>query len=99
MSDIEDVAQRLFDAIDSADIKAVRTIVDDELYPMVMHERDAVNWMAQPANLTKLHKALMEKLDIPQKLLMLRNRIPGTHRRSVMFVKAISNALKRVDEE
>jgi len=99
MSNIETVTGRLLDAIDAKDVKAARAIVDDELAVMVIDDRDTINWIAQPVNLTKLHNSLMDNLGIPRKMLMLRNRVPSTHRRSIMFVKAISNALKRLDTE
>lgn len=99
MSNIEEVTGRLFEAVEAKDVKSARSIVDNELGQLVINDRDTINWIAQPVNLTKLHNALMENLQIPRKMLMLRNRVPSTHRRSLMFVKAISNALKRLDEE
>lgn len=99
MSKIEDLTDRIFAAIDKRDIKTVRQLVDEELADLVVNDRETINWIAQPVNLTKLHNELMEKLDVPRNLLMLRHRVPSTHRRSVMFVKAISNGLKRVDKE
>ncbi len=99
MSKTEEVIDRLFVAIGNKDVKQAREIVDGELAQMVIDDRETINWIAQPVNLTKLHNELMEHLEIPRKMLMLRNRVPSTHRRSVMFVKAISNALKRLDAE
>ena len=99
MSKTEEVIDRLFVAIGNKYVKQAREIVDGELAQMVIDDRETINWIAQPVNLTKLHNELMEHLEIPRKMLMLRNRVPSTHRRSVMFVKAISNALKRLDAE
>ena len=99
MSKTEEVMDRLFVAIGDKNVKQAREIVDGELAQMVIDDRETINWIAQPVNLTKLHNELMEHLGIPRKMLMLRNRVPSTHRRSVMFVKAISNALKRLDAE
>ena len=99
MSKTEEVMDRLFVAISDKNVKQAREIVDSELAQMVIDDRETINWIAQPVNLTKLHNELMEHLEIPRKMLMLRNRVPSTHRRSVMFVKAISNALKRLDAE
>ena len=91
--------RRIFDEIDNKNIKAVRTLVDEELSQLVINDKEAINWVAQPANLKKLHTELTTKLGVPRNLLMLRNRVTSTHRRAVMFVKAISNGLKRVDIE
>lgn len=99
MSNIESLMNRIFAAIDERDVKKVRQLVDDELSQLVLNDRETINWIAQPVNLTKLHNELMNKLEVPRNLLMLRNRVPSTHRRSVMFVKAISNGLKRIDTE
>lgn len=91
--------RRIFDEIDKKNIKNVRKLVDEELAKLVIDDREAINWIAQPVNLTKFHNELISKLGVPRNLLMLRHRVTSTHRRAVMFVKAISNGLKRVDLE
>jgi len=97
MSKIEDLMERIFAAIDTQDVKSVRALVEDELSVMVMTDPETIKWIVQPLNLTKLHNKLTEKLNIPHRMFMLRNRIPSQHRRAVMFVKAISNGLTRAD--
>ena len=97
MSKIEDLMERIFAAIDTQDVKAVRALVENELAVMVMTDPETIKWIVLPVNLTKLHSQLTEKLNIPHRMFMLRNRIPSQHRRAVMFVKAISNGLARAD--
>lgn len=97
MSKIEDLMERIFASIETDDIKLTRILVD-ELYELVLHDRESIGWILQPVNITKLHNAIMEQYDIPRKMLMLRNRVPSAHRRAVMFIKAIANGLKRADE-
>jgi hypothetical protein len=99
MSKIQGTMDRIFSAIDANDIKAVSTLVDNELADLVLNDPESVKWIVTPANITKLHNALTEQFGIPRKMFMLRNRIPGQHRRAVMFVKAISNGLRRADVE
>ena len=96
MSKIDELMPRIFAEIESKNIKETITLID-ELYELVLHDKEAVAWLLQPVNITQLQNSLTEHFGIPRKMFMLRNRVPSAHRRAVMFVKAISNGVKRAD--
>jgi hypothetical protein len=96
MSKIEDLMERIFTEVEKKDIKTTIALVE-ELSELVLHDKEAVAWLLQPINITKFHNSLTEHFGIPRKMFMLRNRVPSAHRRAVMFVKAISNGLRRAD--
>jgi hypothetical protein len=55
-----------------------------------------VMWITEPVNLTKVHKALAEDLDVPPRLLAIRRTMLNRTQRAVLLVQAIENGIKRV---
>lgn len=69
-----------------------------ELEHLVMNDVEYINWVTDPVNITGLHQSLITNMDIPHRLLLLKNRVPNKHRRAIMFVKIMYNAVKRIQE-
>lgn len=57
---------------------------------------DHVLWITEPANLTKVHKALAEDLDVPSRLLTIRRIQMNRTQRAVLLVQCIEMAIKKV---
>jgi hypothetical protein len=55
-----------------------------------------VMWITDPANLTKIHTELINKLGIPAKLMSIRRGNYSRTRKAVMLVQAMEFAVKRV---
>lgn len=52
-----------------------------------------------PPVITDLHKQIGESFGVPQRAMMLKNRVSTTQRRALLFVKAMQNGLNKVKEE
>lgn len=57
---------------------------------------DYVIWITEPANLTSVHKALAEDLQVPPKLLAIRRAVMSRTQRAVMLVQAMEMGIKKV---
>jgi hypothetical protein len=56
---------------------------------------DYVVWITEPVNLTSVHKALAEDLNVPPKLLAIRRSALNRTQKAVMLVQAIEVSIKR----
>lgn len=68
------------------------------LHDMALSNAALVKWIIVPANITDLHKRLIESLDVAPRMMQLRKRIPQYRKRAVFFVKAMQNGVNRLDE-
>jgi hypothetical protein len=57
---------------------------------------DYVLWITEPANLTLVHKALAEDLQVPQRLLAIKRVAMSRTQKAVLLVQAIEMAVKKV---
>ena len=57
---------------------------------------DYVMWITEPANLTSVHKALAEDLNVPPRLLAIKRASMNRTQKAVLLVQAIELAVKRV---
>lgn len=57
---------------------------------------DFVLWITEPVNLTSVHKALADDLNVPPRLLVIRRMAMSRTQRAVLLVQAIENAIKKV---
>jgi hypothetical protein len=55
-----------------------------------------VLWISEPVNLTAVHKALVDELSIPQRLLAIKRMKFTRTQRAIMLMQAMENAVKRV---
>lgn len=57
---------------------------------------DYVTWITEPANLTLVHKALADDLDVPPRLLAIRRMNMSRTQKAVLLVQAIELGIKKV---
>ena len=88
----------LIESINSKDAQQALTQVqqfrDNMRNPTV--GADYVMWITEPVNLTSVHKALAEDLNVPPKLLAIRRSSMNRTQKAVLLVQAMELAVKRV---
>lgn len=57
---------------------------------------DYVNWISEPANLTRVHKALAEDLGVPPRAMAIKRLLMSRTQRASLLVQAMEIAVKRV---
>lgn len=57
---------------------------------------DYVMWISEPANLTRVHKALAEDLGVPPRAMAIKRVLMSRTQRAVMLVQAMEIAIKKV---
>ena len=90
--------EKLLEAIKSKDAQQFVTQVQQ--YKEGMRDTtvgaDYVVWITEPANLTKVHKALAEDLGIPPRALAIRRLLMSRTQKAVLLVQAMEIATKKV---
>lgn len=93
-----DIGSTLLEAIKSKDAQQALTQV--QLFKEKMRDTtvgaDYVMWISEPVNLTSVHKALAEDLNVPPRLLAIRRSVMNRTQKAVLLVQAIELSLKRV---
>ncbi len=88
----------LLESINSKDAQTALTQIqqfkDNMRNPTV--GADYVMWITEPVNLTSVHKALAEDLNVPPRLLAIRRAMMNRTQKAVLLFQAIENAVKRV---
>lgn len=56
---------------------------------------DYVMWISEPTNLTKVHQAIVDNLDIPQRAMAIIRRLMSRTQRAVLLTQAMEIAIKR----
>jgi hypothetical protein len=59
---------------------------------------DYVTWITEPVNLTLVHKALIDKLSVPPRLLAIRRASMSRTTKAVLLMTAIELAIKKVHQ-
>lgn len=92
------IGQALTDAITNKDV--VLTFSEICQYRDNMYSPDIgakyVIWITEPANLSNIHKLLIDNLNIPPKLLAIRRSNMSRTQKGVLLMQAIEIAVKRV---
>ncbi len=57
---------------------------------------DYVMWITEPVNLTSVHKALAEDLNVPPRLLAIKRAAMNRTQKAVLLVQAIEMSIKKV---
>lgn len=57
---------------------------------------DYVTWISEPANLTRVHKALAEDLSVPPRAMAIKRVLMSRPQRASLLVQAMEIAIKRV---
>jgi len=98
MTATTDIGQKLFAAIKSKD--ALQSLTEVQQFKENMRDTtvgtDFVLWITEPVNLTSVHKALAEDLNVPPRLLVIRRMAMSRTQRAVLLVQAIENAIRKV---
>ena len=93
-----DIGSALLDSISSKN--ALEAITQVQQFKENMKDitvgADHVMWITEPANLTRVHKALAEDLDVPSRLLAIRRIQMNRTQRAVLLVQSIEMAIKKV---
>lgn len=88
----------LLESINSKDAQQALTQVQqfrDNMKNMTVGA-DYVMWITEPVNLTSVHKALAEDLNVPPRLLAIRRSIMNRTQKAVLLMQAVELAIKRV---
>ena len=56
---------------------------------------DYVAWISEPVNLTKVHKALAEDLDVPPRAMAIKRVLMSRTQRAMLLTQAMELAIKR----
>jgi len=59
---------------------------------------DYVLWISEPANLTKVHKALADDLGVPPRAMAIKRVLMSRTQRAVLLVQAMEIAIRRVHQ-
>lgn len=57
---------------------------------------DYVLWISEPANLTRVHKALADDLGVPPRAMAIKRVLMSRTQRAVLLTQAMEIAIKRV---
>jgi hypothetical protein len=57
---------------------------------------DFVLWISEPVNLTNVHKALAEDLEVPARAMAIKRVLMSRTQRAVLLVQAMETAIKKV---
>jgi hypothetical protein len=88
-------ADRLFGAIKSKDIESTRLALA-ELRELMRNDVQYILWLTEPANLTTIHRLLVENFAIPPKAMMVKMRNMTRLQKGFYFLQGIENGVKRV---
>lgn len=88
---------KLLEAIKSKDVQLAITEVRQFNASMcdVTVGANYVAWITAPANLTSVHKALVEDLNIPPRLLAIRRMLMSRPQKAALLIKSMEKALER----
>lgn len=89
---------QLLEAISSKDVQKAYTQVQQfrEKMKDTTVGIDYVAWISEPVNLTKVHKALAEDLDVPPRAMVIKRVLLSRTQRAMLLVQAMEGAIKRV---
>jgi hypothetical protein len=57
---------------------------------------DYVTWISEPVNLTRVHQALAEDLDVPPRAMAIKRVLMSRPQRASLLIQAMEIAIKRV---
>ena len=88
----------LLESIKSKDVH--KSITQIRQYKEYMRDitvgADFVSWISEPVNLTRVHKALAEDLDVPPRAMMIKRVLMSRTQKAVLLIQAMEIAIKRV---
>jgi DNA-binding LytR/AlgR family response regulator len=69
----------------------IKTAIDVE------KDVEAVTYIINPENLTRIQKALCEQMGVMHRYLQLRNRVHSASRRASLFIQAMINGVEKLN--
>lgn len=90
--------EELLSSINSKD--AQKSITTVQQFREMMRDTtvgaDYVNWISEPVNLTRVHKALADDLGVPPRAMAIKRVLMSRTQRAVLLIQAMEMAIKRV---
>lgn len=98
MASASEFGTRLLETIKSKDAQKSYMQVQQfrEYMKDVTVGSDYVTWISEPANLTRVHQALAEDLNVPPRALAIKRVLMSRPQRAYLLVQAMEIAIKRV---
>ncbi len=94
----EEAGTELLETIKSCD--ALKSLTLIQQFKEMMHNQvvggDYVVWISEPANLTRVHQALADNLQVPPRLLAIRRVSRTRTQKALILITAMEIALKRI---
>lgn len=94
----KEFGELLLETINSKDV--LKTITQVQQFKESMRNvtvgADYVAWISEPANLTRLHKALAEDLGVPPRAMAIKRVAMTRTQKAVLLVQAMEIAIKRM---
>lgn len=92
-----EAGEALLESIKSKD--ALKTMTQIQQFRENMKDMavgaDFVAWISEPVNLTKIHKALAEDLDVPPRAMAIKRALMSRTQRAMLLTQAMELAVKR----
>lgn len=95
-SNIDEKLAKLIEAIDLNNLEDCKNITGDLLI-LCISNAPLAKWITIPSNLRALQELLATTFDIDHRQFQLKTRVASRQRRAILFLKAISIALGRID--
>lgn len=98
MTTASEFGENLLVAITGKDVQKSYTLVQQfrEKMRNTTVGTDYVLWISEPANLTRVHKALAEDLGVPPRALAIKRVQMSRTQKAVLLVQAMEIAIKKV---
>ena len=100
MSSAGESGEKLLETIKSKDAQKSYTQVQQfrEKMKDTTVGADYVLWISEPANLTRVHSALAEDLDVPPRAMAIKRVAMTRTQKALLLVQAMEIAIKRVHQ-
>lgn len=98
MNQATEFGKLLLETIKSKDVQKSLSLVQQfrEKMKDTTVGADYVSWISEPVNLTGVHKALAEDLDVPPRAMLIKRVLMSRTQKAVLLIQAMEIAIKRV---
>lgn len=98
MASASEFGIQLLETIKSKDVQKSYTIIQQ--FKENMKDQtvgaDYVTWISEPANLTRVHQALAEDLEVPPRVMAIKRVLMSRPQRAFLLVQAMELGIKKV---
>jgi hypothetical protein len=95
-TNVDNLLTQLIESIETTDLDNCKKIFAD-LLVLCINNAPLAKWITIPANLMSLQELLSSTFDIDRRQFQLKTRVANRQRRAILFLKAISIALGKVE--